>query len=158
MVRYKTAEPSTLEAHIMEGSVSGGEPSTPKTKIVDGSRAAGRTVHVNAPFHGRFNIQKQTFHAEDRYRGWFDIKQRNRPHWRPISWMVRYKTAEPSTLEAHIVNGSILGSEPSMSEPDIVEGSGAAGRTVHDNAPFHGRFTIQGQPSTVKVDIVDGSI
>ena len=71
MVRYKTAEPSTLEAHIMEGSVSGGEPSTPKTKIVDGSRAAGRTVHDNAPFHGRFNIQKQTFHAEDRHRGRF---------------------------------------------------------------------------------------
>ena len=39
-----------------------------------------------------------------------------------------------------------------------MEGSGAAGRTVHDNAPFHGRFSIQGEPSTVKADIMDGSI
>ena len=41
------------------------------------------------------------------------------------------------------MDGSILGSEPSMSEVDIVEGSGAAGRTVHDNSPFHGRFGVR---------------
>ena len=43
------------------------------------------------------------------------------------------------------MEGSIFRSEPSMSEVDIVEGSGAAGRTVHDNAQFHGRFNIQKQ-------------
>ena len=41
------------------------------------------------------------------------------------------------------MDGSILGSEPSTLEPDIVEGSGEAGRTIHVNATFHGRFSIQ---------------
>ena len=74
----------------MDGSILGSEPSTLEPDIVEGSGEAGRTIHVNATFHGRFSIQERTFHAEDRYRGWFDIKQRNRPHWRPISWKVRY--------------------------------------------------------------------
>ena len=74
----------------MEGSIFRSEPSMSEVDFVEGSGAAGRTVHVIAPFHGRFSIQKQTFHAEDQYHGWFDLKQRNRPHWMPISWKVRY--------------------------------------------------------------------
>ena len=129
---------------------------------MEGSGAAGRTIHVNATFHGRFSIQERTLHGEGRYHGWFRGSRENRPcycpvSWkvqypganlprrRPISWMVRSKTAEPSTLEAHIMEGSIFRSEPSMSEVDFVEGSGAAGRTIHDNAPYHGRFNIQGR-------------
>ena len=41
------------------------------------------------------------------------------------------------------MEGSIFRSEPSMSEVDFVEGSRAAGRTLHDNAPFHGRFGVR---------------
>ena len=41
------------------------------------------------------------------------------------------------------MDGSIFRSEPSMSEVDFVEGSRAAGRTIHDNAPFHGRFGVR---------------
>ena len=33
-------------------------------------------------------------------------------------------------------------SGPSTVKVDIVEGSGEAGRTIHDNAPYHGRFDI----------------
>ena len=79
MVRSKTAEPSTLEAHIMEGSIFRSEPSTLEPDIVEGSGEAGRTIHVNAPFRGRFSIQKQTFHAEDRYRGWYKGSRANPP-------------------------------------------------------------------------------
>ena len=57
--------------------------------------------------------------------------------------MVRYKTAEPSTLEAHIMEGSIFRSEPSMLEVEIVEGSGEAGRTIHVNALYHGWFGVR---------------
>ena len=41
------------------------------------------------------------------------------------------------------MEGSIFRSEPSMLEVDIVEGSGEAGRTIHDNAPFHGWFGVR---------------
>ena len=57
MVQGRQGEPSMLLPRFMEGSVSRSEPSTPKTDIVDGTRAAGRTLHDNAPFHGRFSIQ-----------------------------------------------------------------------------------------------------
>ena len=48
-----------------------------------------RTVHDSVPNHGRFKSQKRTFHAEGQYHGWFDIKQRNLPRWRSISWTVQ---------------------------------------------------------------------
>ena len=41
------------------------------------------------------------------------------------------------------MDGSIFRSEPSMEEVDIVEVSGEAGRTIHVNAPYHGRFGVR---------------
>ena len=61
-------------------------------------------------------------------------------------------------LLPRIMEGSVSRSKPSTVKVDIMEGSGAAGRTIHVIAPFHGRFSIQGEPSTVKADIMDGSI
>ena len=130
-----------LMPRFMECSASRGEPSTVKVDIVEGSGEAGRTIHVNAPFRGRFSIQKQTFHAEDRYRGWYDLKQRNHPHWRPISWKVRYlEVNRPCRRE---ISWKVQGQqgEPSMLLPRIMEGS-----------------VSRSKPSTVKVDIMDGSI
>ena len=41
------------------------------------------------------------------------------------------------------MEGSIFRSEPSTLEPDIVEGSGEAGRTIHVNALYHGWFGVR---------------
>ena len=60
----------------MEGSLSRCEPSTLKAHIVDGSIENSRTFHANTPFHGRFSFQVRTFHAEDPYRGRFMPQKR----------------------------------------------------------------------------------
>ncbi|MDY2859682.1 MAG: hypothetical protein SOT77_03300 [Candidatus Cryptobacteroides sp.] len=73
----------------MEGSLSRCEPSTLKAHIVDGSIEHSRTFHAEDPYHGRFMPQKRTFHAEDPYRGRFNRIQPNLPRQRPISWKVR---------------------------------------------------------------------
>ncbi|MDD7154078.1 MAG: hypothetical protein SPF80_02200 [Candidatus Cryptobacteroides sp.] len=41
----------------MEGSSSRAEPSTLKPETVEGSIPQTRTLHENAPHHGRFNVQ-----------------------------------------------------------------------------------------------------
>ena len=58
------------------------------------------------PFHGRFSGSRA-----------------NLPRWRPISWMVRYKTTEPSMLKVDIMEGSAAKGEPSTLEANIVDGS-----------------------------------
>ena len=92
-------------------------------RFVEGSVSRGRTIH-----------------GEGRYHGWFDLKQRNRPHWRPISWKVRYlevdrprwsptswmaqgQQGEPSMLMPRFMEGSVSRSEPSTPKTDIVDGS-----------------------------------
>ena len=50
----------------------------------------------------------------------------NLPCLGPESWTVRVSGVEPSTVEVDIVDGSIL--------QDL---------TVHANAPYRGRFSIQ---------------
>ena len=55
----------------MEGSMSRAEPSTLKPETADGSILQARTLHENAPHHGRFNVQSGTIHAEARNRGRF---------------------------------------------------------------------------------------
>ena len=55
----------------MEGSSSRAEPSTLRPKIADGSILQDRTIHENAPHHGRSSIQSGTLHAEARNRGRF---------------------------------------------------------------------------------------
>ena len=55
----------------MEGSMSRAEPSALKPETVEGPIPQGRTLHENAPHHGRFSIQSGTIHAEARNRGRF---------------------------------------------------------------------------------------
>ena len=55
------SEPSTVKVDIMDGSILGSEPSTLEPDIVEGSGEAGRTVHVNAPYHGRFGVRIKKF-------------------------------------------------------------------------------------------------
>ena len=66
---------------IMEGSTSRAEPSTLKPEIVEGSIPQTRTIHGNAPHHGRFNIQSGTIRAETRNRGRFHSAD---PFRRPV--------------------------------------------------------------------------
>ncbi|MGM9757751.1 MAG: hypothetical protein ACI3ZM_06345 [Candidatus Cryptobacteroides sp.] len=47
----------------MEGSASRAEPSALRSEIVEGSIPQARTLHENAPHHGRFNVQGGTLHA-----------------------------------------------------------------------------------------------
>ena len=78
--------------------------------------------------------QKRTFHAEGPFHGWFDIKQRNLPRWRSISWKVQYlgtnlprcmseswtlrdQNGEPSTPVVDIMDGSFLKHEPAHEAP-----------------------------------------
>ena len=65
----------------MEGSASRAEPSTLKPEIVEGSIPQTRTLHENAPHHGRFSIQSGTIHAEARNRGRFHSAD---PFRRPV--------------------------------------------------------------------------
>ena len=65
----------------------------------------------------------------------------NLPRWRSISWTVRYKTTELSTLEVDIMDGSCLRSELSTLGTHFMEGSAA-----------------RGELSTLKANIVDGSM
>ena len=55
----------------MEGSASRAEPSMLKPKLVEGAIPQARTLHENAPHHGRFNVQSGTIHAEALNRGRF---------------------------------------------------------------------------------------
>ena len=63
----------------MEGSIFRSEPSMSEVDIVEGSRAAGRTIHDNAPYHGRFSIQGRTIHVNAPFRGRFGVQGANRP-------------------------------------------------------------------------------
>ena len=106
--------------------MSRAEPSTLKPEIVEGSILQARTLHENAPHHGRFSIQSRTILAEARK-----------------SWTVPFPRPEPSTKTPRIMEGSASRAKPSTLRPEIVEGSISQARTLHENAPHHGRFNIQ---------------
>ena len=88
-VPFPRPEPSTKTPHIMEGSASRAEPSTLKPETVEGSILQDRTIHENAPHHGRFSIQSGTIRAEARNRGRFHFPRPNPPRKRPASWKVQ---------------------------------------------------------------------
>ena len=127
----------------MEGSVSRAEPSALKPEIVEGSIPQTRTIHGNAPHHGRFNIQSGTIRAETRNRGRFHSAESNPPRFRPESRTVRCKQYQPSTRRLDITDGPCLRSAPSMLMPHFADGSILQDRTFHENVPHHGRFSIQ---------------
>ena len=127
----------------MEGSMSRAEPSTLRPEIVDGSIPQTRTLHENASHHGRFSIQSGTLRAEARNRGRFHSPDPNLPRFRPESRTVRCKQNQPSTRRLDITDGPCLRSAPSMLMLHFADGSILQDRTLHENAPHHGRFSIQ---------------
>ena len=143
MVPFSRTEPSTLMPHIMEGSASRAEPSALRSEIVEGSILQDRTIHENAAHHGRFNVQSGTIHAEARNRGRFHSADANPPRFRPESRTVQCKQNHPSTRRLDITDGPYLRREPSTIMLHIAEGSIPQARTLHENAPHHGRFSIQ---------------
>ena len=66
-------------------------PSMLMLHFADGSILQARTLHENAPHHGRFIIQSGTIHAEARNRGRFHSPGPNPPRFRPESRTVRCK-------------------------------------------------------------------
>ena len=67
----------------------------------------------------------------------------NLPRFGPESWTVRDPGVEPSTLRLNIADGPYLRREPSMLMIHFADGSILQDRTFHENAPHHGRFSIQ---------------
>ena len=47
-------------------------------------------------------------------------------------------------LEVDIVDGSGLRGEPSTLKANIMDGSGAVGRTLHAEGKYHGWFDVNG--------------
>ena len=111
--------------------------------FADGSILQDRTLHENAPHHGRFSIQSGTLHAEARNCGRFHSSELNPPRFRPESRTVRCKQNQPSTRRLDITDGPCLRSAPSMLMLHIADGSISQARTFHEKAPHHGRFSIQ---------------
>ena len=134
---------STKTPRIMEGSMSRAEPSALRLEIADGSILQDRTFHENALHHGKFSIQSGTIHAEAGNRGRFHFPGPNPPRFRPESRTVRCEQNQPSTRRLDITDGPCLRSAPSMLMPHIADGSILQSRTIHENAPHHGRFSIQ---------------
>ena len=122
-VPFSRPEPSTKTPRIMEGSTSRAEPSTLRPETVEGSIPQSRTLHENAPHHGRFSIQSGTLHAEARNCGRFHSSELNPPRFRPESRTVRCKQNQPSTRRLDITDGPYLRSEPSMLKADFVDSS-----------------------------------
>ena len=110
---------------------------------MEGSILQTRTLHENAPHHGRFILQSGTLHAEARNRGMFHSSGSNPPRFRPESRTVRCKQNQPSTRRLDITDGPCLRRAPSMLMPYFADGSIPQDRTLHENAPHHGRFCIQ---------------
>ena len=127
----------------MEGSSSRAEPSTLRPEIVEGSILQDRTLHENAPHHGRFIIQSGTIHAEARNRGRFHSPGPNPPRFRPESRTVRCKQNQPSTRRLDITDGPCLRSAPSMLMLHFADGSILQDRTLHAEARNFGRFILQ---------------
>ena len=69
MVRDSRVEPSTVDADIVDSSMTRAGPSMLMLHIADGSMLQARTFHENAPHHGRFILQSGTIRAEARNRG-----------------------------------------------------------------------------------------
>ena len=137
------AEPSALRPETVEGSYLRSAPSMLMPHIADGSILQDRTIHENAPHHGRFNIQSGTIRAEARNRGRFHSPDPNLPRFRPESRTVQCKQNHPSTRRLDITDGPCLRSAHSMLMPHIADGSILQDRTFHENAAHHGRFSIQ---------------
>ena len=122
MVRDSRVEPSTVDAHIVDSSMTRAGPSMLMPHIADGSIPQTRTFHDNASYHGWFIIQSGTLRAEARNRGRFHFPGPNPPRFRPESRTVRCKQNQPSTRRLDITDGPCLRT------------------TFHVNAPFRGRF------------------
>ena len=105
--------------------------------------AVGRTIHENALHHGRFISQKRTFHANAPYRGRFHSPGPNLPRKRPASWKVQCPERNHPRLSPKSWKVPFRRREPSTLRPEIVEGSIPQARTIHDNASYHGWFSIQ---------------
>ena len=135
-----------------------------------------RTFHAEGRYHGRFKVKKANFPRIRCVSRMVHFSEANLPCWRAISRMVRYKSTEPSMLKADIMDGSISRGKPSTLYARIVDGSRSKGRTFHAEGRYHGRFNIlstnlprcmpeswmvrgqKGEPSTLEVDIMEGSI
>ena len=137
------AEPSALRPETVEGSYLRSAPSMLMLHFADGSILQDRTLHAEARNCGRFILQSGTLHAEARNRGRFHSPDPNPPRFRPESRTVRCKQNQPSTRRLDITDGPCLRSAPSMLMPHIADGSILQARTFHENAPHHGRFSIQ---------------
>ena len=131
-------------AKLLGGTSCWAEPSALKPEIVDGSISQARTLHENAPHHGRFILQSGTLHAEARNCGRFHSSESNPPRFRPESRTVRCKQNQPSTRRLDITDGPCLRSAPSMLMLHFADGSILQDRTIHENAPHHGGFNVQG--------------
>ena len=140
----------------MDGSASRAETSALKPETVEGSIPQTRTFHDNASYHGWFSIQSGTLRAEARNRGRFHFPSPNPPRFRPESRTVRCEQNQPSTRRLDITDGPCLRSAPSMLMPHIADGSISQthfpdpssrpvpqARTLHENAPHHGRVNVQ---------------
>ena len=92
---------------------------------------------------GRNKLLGGTIHAEARNRGRFHSPGPNPPRFRPESRTVRCKQNQPSTRRLDITDGPCLRSAPSMLMLHIADGSILQDRTIHENAPHHGRFILQ---------------
>ena len=101
-------------------------PSTLEVDIADGSILQDLTVHANAPYRGQFGYQVLNLPRLVPISWMVLCPKLDLPHLGPESWTVRGSCVEPSTLEVDIADGSIL--------QDL---------TVHANAPYRGRFSIQ---------------
>ena len=143
MVRDPGVEPSTVDADIEDGSMTRAGPSMLMPHFADGSILQDRTLHEIAPHHGRLSIQSGTIRAEARNRGRFHSAGPNPPRFRPESRTVRCKQNQPSTRRLDITDGPCLRSAPSMLMLHFADGSILQDRTLHENAPHHGRFSIQ---------------
>ena len=107
----------------MEGSASRAEPSTLKPEIVEGSISQARTLHENAPHHGRFRIQSGTLRAEALNRGRFHSPDPNHPRKCLISWMVQYPGANPPRFRPESRTVQCKQNHPSTRRLDITDGS-----------------------------------
>ena len=92
-------------------------------RFMDGSGAVGRTFHAEGPNHGWFDIKQRNLPCWRPVSWMVQVLEANLPCWRSISWMVQYEITEPSTLEVDIMEGSAAKGEPSTLEANIVDGS-----------------------------------
>ena len=79
MVRDPGVEPSTVDADIVDSSMTRAEPSTLKADIEDGSMTRAGPSMLMLHFADGSILQDRTFHALGLNHGWFGIQELNLP-------------------------------------------------------------------------------